>query len=314
MIRGLEVADGEAEMADFADMSASEAAMMGEDNPSGFLVTLTNWIGALLSIALLVGLGIWVYQLAVRDVSGVPVVRALEGPMRIQPENPGGEQAAHQGLAVNSVAAEGGATAPAEQVVLAPAPVDLTEEDLPRPELETVTATAEPEIATPSHDELLAMAAELTESATPLETLAPTAISAEIPAVRRSPIPLARPAGDFTAQAIANSVTFTSSASANSTNADNSENVLTASIPSGTRLVQFGAYDTPSAATEAWGKLTNRFGDFMAGKSRVVQEATSGGKTFYRLRAMGFSDINDARRFCSALLAERQACIPVVIR
>ncbi len=49
-------------------------------------------------------------------------------------------------------------------------------------------------------------------------------------------------------------------------------------------------------------------------KSRVVQTAQSGGRTFYRLRASGFADEGEARRFCSALLAEDTACIPVALR
>jgi hypothetical protein len=52
----------------------------------------------------------------------------------------------------------------------------------------------------------------------------------------------------------------------------------------------------------------------MQGKSRVIQKAQSGGRTFYRLRVAGFDDISDARRFCSALLAEKAACIPVKMR
>ena len=52
----------------------------------------------------------------------------------------------------------------------------------------------------------------------------------------------------------------------------------------------------------------------MGGKARVIQEAESGGRTFYRLRAMGFDDINDARRFCSVLVAENADCIPVTTR
>ena len=47
--------------------------------------TVLNWVGAALSLALIAGLGYWAYQLVVRDVTGVPVVRALEGPMRIAP-------------------------------------------------------------------------------------------------------------------------------------------------------------------------------------------------------------------------------------
>ncbi|HBS49363.1 MAG TPA: sporulation protein SsgA, partial [Rhodobacteraceae bacterium] len=33
-----------------------------------------------------------------------------------------------------------------------------------------------------------------------------------------------------------------------------------------------------------------------------------------RLRAMGFDDISDARRFCSALVAGGADCIPVTTR
>ena len=90
--------------------------------------------------------------------------------------------------------------------------------------------------------------------------------------------------------------------------------VETDSLPVGTRLVQFGAFDSPQAARDEWEKLNVQFADFLVNKRRVVQQALSGGKTFYRLRAVGFEDINDARRFCSALLAQRQACIPVVTR
>jgi len=46
----------------------------------------------------------------------------------------------------------------------------------------------------------------------------------------------------------------------------------------------------------------------------VIQRAESGGRIFYRLRAMGFDDLSDARRFCSAFIAENTECIPVVTR
>ena len=43
----------------------------------------------------------------------------------------------------------------------------------------------------------------------------------------------------------------------------------------------------------------------------VLQPAESGGRTFYRLRAHGFDDEDDARRFCSAFVAQNATCIPV---
>ena len=78
---------------------------------------LINIAGGVSSIALILGLAIWGYRLAVRDVHGIPVVRAIEGPMRIAPDNPGGEIAAHQGLAVNDVPAVGTAAPPPGAVV-----------------------------------------------------------------------------------------------------------------------------------------------------------------------------------------------------
>ncbi|HMO73487.1 MAG TPA: SPOR domain-containing protein, partial [Paracoccaceae bacterium] len=46
----------------------------------GRLAGVLNGLAAVVSLALIVGLATWGYRLAVRDVAGVPVVRALEGP------------------------------------------------------------------------------------------------------------------------------------------------------------------------------------------------------------------------------------------
>ncbi|RDC71725.1 SPOR domain-containing protein [Rhodovulum sp. 12E13] len=91
--------------------------------------------GAIASLALVVGIGVWGYGQVMRDVSGVPVVQALDGPMRVAPEVPGGQIADHAGLAVNEVKAGGAAAAPPQRLRLAPEPVTLAEEDLPAPEL-----------------------------------------------------------------------------------------------------------------------------------------------------------------------------------
>jgi hypothetical protein len=46
----------------------------------------------------------------------------------------------------------------------------------------------------------------------------------------------------------------------------------------------------------------------------VIQRATSGGRVFFRLRAHGFDDVADARRFCATFVAQKVDCIPVVTR
>jgi hypothetical protein len=86
------------------------------------------------------------------------------------------------------------------------------------------------------------------------------------------------------------------------------------SLAAGTRLVQLGAYESAEVARSEWERLSTRFDAYMDGKTRVVQRATSGGRVFYRLRAMGFEDISDARRFCAALMADNADCIPVVVK
>ncbi len=115
---------------DFEDFDDGYGATEGQAAArSARFSHLVNLAGAVSSVALVIGLGVWGYQLAVRDVTGIPVIRAIEGPMRVAPDNPGGEVAAHQGLAVNDVAAIGTAAPPPETLILAPRPVELTEED-----------------------------------------------------------------------------------------------------------------------------------------------------------------------------------------
>nr|WP_299966068.1 SPOR domain-containing protein [uncultured Roseobacter sp.] len=269
------------------------------------LATMTHLAGAVVSLALIAGIGVWGYKLMVRDVSGIPVVRAAAGEMRVRPENPGGQLARHQGLAVNAIAAEGAATGPVDQVTLAPRDIDLAAEDQPigRPSAEPITAPAPlapaaeviaaPDIdpATATSAAIDAVVAELALDA--VAVAEPAAVAA---AVKR---PRLRPRSAAPTQTAA-FVVETPSAE-----------VDAAAIPAGTRLAQLGAFDSAEIARAEWSRLETRFGEYLTDKSRVVQQAASGGRTFYRLRAMGFIDLADARRFCSAFKAEGVDCIPV---
>ncbi len=275
--------------------------------------------GAVSSVALVVALGVWGYRLAVRDVAGVPVIRAMEGPLRIAPDDPGGEQADHQGLAVNDVAAEGTTASVPERLVLAPKPVELTLEDGPgladaAPEAELQPARlespAEMVPLEPAADDP-AVAAALTEAlalgdvATDDPGVEVAALDADgLPppegAITRSPRPQPRP--ERAPEAIAAATPAVP------------VEVDPATLAPGTRLVQFGAFETDKEARAEWVRLAGRFGDLMAGKAIVIQPAESGGRTFFRLRAHGFEGEDDARRFCSALVAENASCIPVAHR
>lgn len=287
------------------------------------LTKLTNLAGAALSMALVIGIGVWGYKLLVRDVSGVPVVRAVEGPMRVQPDDPGGRPALHQGLAVNNVAAEGTAEAPADRLILAPEPLELSLEDTTAPELAAASAPDTVEISPLAEDgEPLtdedravrlaaaeALAEELSDGAAPIEGLGLEAAQTPEPAAAELEGGLGR---SLRPQLRPESLVMASVSSDPS--GAGVKDVDPASIPVGTRLAQLGAFESAEIARSEWDRLSNKFGDYLEGKDRVIQKATSGGRVFFRLRAMGFADLNDARRFCSALVAERAECIPVVTR
>ena len=300
--------------------------------------SMVNFAGAATSVALVLGLAVWGYKLAVRDVSGIPVVLALQGPMRVAPVAPGGSVADNQGLAVNTIAAEGNVAAPADRLVLAPQAVELSLEDAPglssltpaapadqvdalmvAPDPTVVpatdTATAESGVDENAIEQALFAAltdggdVPITETAPAVETLAATDAAG---IVVRSPRPISRPAQINTSAAIPDATAAI----------DDVQDVVSVASPEmqpeevalGTRLVQLGAFDSADGARAEWTRLQGNFGDLMAGKAIIVQPATSGGQTFFRLRAYGFSDEDDSRRFCSALLSEDTSCIPVTQR
>jgi len=299
----------------------SQQAMNGSGYPEshpesdlpggGALSLLAHWLGALLSIALVIGLGVWSYRLTMRDVSEIPVVRAMSGPMRVAPDDPGGQTAEHQGLAVNEVQAGGVAGAPPDRVVLAPEPIRLSDEDLA---LVTELAEGRIEPAPSNVTDVSAPATRLSDqeeinravlAAIGGGTASPEARDlARLPGVKRSPRPKARvrvAAGGETPVKV-------EMVSAAAVDVDPSE------VAPGTRLVQLGAFDDRRAAIAEWNAIMARHGDLIGARQRLIQEAESGGRRFYRLRMVGFDDLSDSRRLCSALLARGTPCIPVTAR
>ncbi|MGL4234728.1 SPOR domain-containing protein [Tabrizicola sp.] len=280
-----------------------------------------NIAGGLASLALVIGLGFWGYKLAVRDVNGVPVIQAMDGPMRISPVDPGGEIADHQGLAVNNVAEVGTAAPSPERLVLAPRPVELTPEDtagLGGQLLPGLAEASAPSDLMTADSELALAATPLTESADPTEVAVEAALAealGTVPEEELATLPVEEPAPEG---AITTSIrpkarpgTRTETAPVEAVAMAAPNEVDPATITPGTRLVQFGTFDTAEEARAAWTRLQGRFGELMAEKGLVLQPAESGGRTFYRLRAHGFEGEDDARRFCSAFVAENMICIPV---
>ncbi|MDA7550649.1 MAG: SPOR domain-containing protein [Rhodobacteraceae bacterium] len=284
------------------------------------LGSVANWIGALVSLALVIGVSLWAYRLVVRDVSGVPVIKASSEPMRVAPQNPGGTAALNQGLSVNQVVEAGDDTQP-EFVTLAPRPVALGDDDIPTAQIEPVSTAV---IAAPSRKaatvDIQTLADQIAVEVAPLngeldtseivrldsssienalkQALREPQTSVEFVSLRPKKRPdrlqrdVAVPSGELAAL----------------------RELAPDQIPVGTALVQLGAFASPEIARSEWRRLSGKFSSFMAGRELVIQRAVNGGRIFYRLRAAGFSDLSDARRFCSTLKAAETDCVPVVTR
>ncbi|MFA5538995.1 MAG: SPOR domain-containing protein [Gemmobacter sp.] len=300
--------------ASFDDFVTHTPATHAYRSRAGRVGRVVNLTGAVVSVALVVGVAVWGYRLAVRDVTGVPVIQAMSDPMRIAPEDPGGRIAAHLGLSVNTVAAEGTAAPLPEQLILAPRPLDLADEDAPGLTARALAEADGPEImpgtgetgtaraADPAAEHALALAEELVAGI--VSGNGPTASAADAGnGLARSPRPQPRPrvAGLSAVQA-------TSSAPAPVTEID------PATLTAGTRLVQLGAFDDAAAARTEWDRIAAASGGIMADKARVIQPATSGGRDFFRLRAHGFASEDEARRFCAAIEGSGPRCVPVTQR
>jgi cell division protein FtsN len=295
---------------------------------SGRVQSWMNVLGALVSLSLIIGIGYWGYKLIMRDVTGIPVVRAMDGDMRVLPDDPGGDIARHAGLSVNELVAMGEAAAPEDRLVLAPRTQGLAREDLEALPMTAVDDVGEEtmqpvallpdaaEIEVPAQnmgatvEDVLAMVAEITEADAVTEVAAMDRVPATVPGVSVSLRPIVRPASlrATPAQAPAQAP---AAAAAPATASEVA--VTTASFATGTDLVQLGAFSTPALAAEEWVRLESRFGALMNGRERVVQVSTQSSGTWYRLRASGFADRDDARRFCAALQAEGAECIAVVV-
>lgn len=285
------------------------------------MTRVAQWGGALISVALIIGMAFWAYKIVVRDVSGIPVVRASEDPLRIQPENPGGREADHQGFAVNDVVSDGTASPSAQTLILAPDPQELTVDDAPFGELplgeaeeaeiptigEATTEAEQREAVLGLADQLIAEQQEETPEPSENEAILAAVLEASntadaTGAPSSSPFPRLRPVISTTATAAPSSPSLPVT------------DVAASDVPDGSRLVQLGAFQSEAVAQSEWERMSNLFPGYLDDKSRVIQQAESGGKIFYRLRAMGFEDIDDARRFCAAFKSRNVDCVPVLVR
>lgn len=318
---------------------------------------LIHWLGALASVGVLGVMVYWGLQLVQRDPNEVPVIKAMEGPARVLPEDPGGAQSSYTGLAVNSVQSEGEAEKPSDRVMLAPAPRTLLPEDVPvrqladdsaetegQPVAELILDSIEDAISDGSsvdpqeHDSVAklieledrpdqdgpitltvrdvpeGMRIDTSGSEVKLVNESDTAAAGDTaPAEPPSGTKYA-PKASLLPQFRKNSVELAKAAVPATASAPKPLSREVPEAPLGTRLIQLGAYDSRETALKEWVRISSRHRDLLGNKNFLVQFVETGGRKFYRLRAVGFADSTESKAMCSALIQRGAQCIPVVAR
>ncbi|QPM89454.1 SPOR domain-containing protein [Pseudooceanicola algae] len=293
---------------------------------------IVTWVGGILSVAMVAGVVFWGYKMVMRDVSGVPVVRAMAGDVRRMPEDAGGQTADFQGLAVNRVAAGEGADGAADRVSLAPEPQRLGQEGMTERELAVALRIKQDAAPTGGadlgRDDSAALASLVIEGAENTPRNAPLTedyVDAAPEELVEAALPESDGAGTPTAVAAIGAYSVrprmrptdlaeVRAAAIASPPAPVQSFVASADVPMGTQLAQLGSFGSEEIAQQEWTRLSRKFDIYLDGKQRVIQRAEVGGRIYYRLRAMGFASLGDTERFCAALVASNADCIAVVTR
>lgn len=297
-------------------LNESESDQSPGKGTAGAVALVLRWFGALVSVGLLVGIVYWSVQLGQRDAQEIPVIRAMEGAAREAPDNPGGTQADHQGLAVNEVLAGTATTDVNSDTTLAPVAQPLEVEDEPIETLEVTPAVPAP-IETPP-EPIVVMAPEHVDASTRL-----TEINAP-PLVHRAEdgmtLPLRRPDNLETGNGVSDEI----------------ESLLQEVLPEeggtsvfvpepirpaplygnprldpGSALVQLGAFNSVANADAAWEIYQTKYNDLLGGLARVIAPIEAGGRVLYQLQAAGFDGIDQTRAVCDAIKSRGSDCISV---
>ena len=232
-----------------------------------------------LGAALLLLVGVW--SVSGHRHGGVPVVEADSRPLRSKPDQPGGMQIAGENDTILSGASSG-------KDAMAPPP------ETPAPE--TLKAEAEQQLARPT-PALPAVAAAATPDAaeTALQPVAPVQPAATAPV---APVPASSAAATPPTPAAAPEPKPLARAAV--------KPVGPATV--GNTQVQLAALGSEQAAMVEWQRLTHKMPALLGEKHPAVLRTEHDGKTFYRLRTGGFTDIADATAFCEQVRAKGGGC------
>lgn len=269
----------------------SGAPLPGAGRTLGVLSMLT---GAVLCVAVVLGAGYWAMGLDDRRAADLPVFRASLEPVKVRPEDPGGETTPYQSLRSFEVAA-GDRAEPLPTTLATPAQ-SPTEEDVAMAELAPL-----PGGDTRPADAPMIMAATSDRDPADPAGADPELILEEEPAAGQAtgapPIPPVRPR-DLTAQSERLSQQAIDEAAQ-----------LAARAALSPIQIQLGAYTDRAYTESEWRRIANANDDILAGRALAIQSTVSGGKKYWRLRVGPFRDRAEAGGICEALRARGHDCL-----
>ena len=289
-------------------------------------LSIFSIFGAVISLNLILWAGYWTYNIISRDINGIPIVAAQPGPLRVAPDTPGGIEAENIELAVTKIASQELPPNP-KAVELAPSTEKLTPDDLTifqairqkkiidrqaalnnqihlgviEPNISkeislepvnSVTNTANYSI-TENQSELVTAALALALKPS-VDNLTRNSFAQKNKFKRIKPRP--RPGSLLESNIFSNETAI--------------RPALT-SVETGLAVVQFGTFETETVAFEEWDRLSKNLSVILDGRPKYVERIKRNGNEIYRLRLGGFVDIDDASRFCSAVISQEN-CVPVI--
>ena len=308
--------------------SASIKGVSNNDTQNNKL-SFFSILGAIISLNLILWAGYWAYNLISRDINGIPIVAAQPGPLRVAPEVPGGIEAENIELAVSKIASQELPPNP-QAVELAPYTAKLNADDITinqalkqkklidsqikkrtqghlqivEPELLNEISLVPIKTSIESTDyTIVDNQSELVAAALAIalkqnsEQVSNKAISGNIQSNIIKPMP--RP-GSFRIKPT-------------SLNSENSILPTLGSVETGLAVVQFGSFENKQLALAEWGRLSENLSVILDGRPKFVERIQRNGNEIYRLRLGGFVNIDDASRFCSAVISQEN-CVPIIAK
>ena len=290
-------------------------------------LSIFSIFGAVISVNLILWAAYWTYNIISRDINGIPIVAAQPGPLRVAPDTPGGIEAENIELAVTKIASQELPPNP-KAVELAPGTEKLTPDDLTIFQAIRQKKIIDRQAALNNQIHLGVIEPNLSKeiSLEPVNTVTNTAnysITENQSELVAAALALAlKPSAD---NLIANAVAQNKfkqikprlrPGSLLEASVSTTETVIRpalASVETGLAVVQFGTFATETVAFEEWDRLSKNLSVILDGRPKYVERIKRNGNEIYRLRLGGFVNIDDASRFCSAVISQEN-CVPVIAK